>query len=197
MRKGLLAVWVLLPVGAWAYHEGPGQDALALDDAAALLEKAHAAALEGDWAVAVESYGEALASLPAERQAELRRIRLERAKAQMLAHQLPAAHADLAALVSELQGDRNADVGVLAAARDALAQAQYYMTWLMRLEGRPREDWEPEIDGARQLYALLAEQAEAAGDEQAAARARADLESAVRLARMELKDLQGLPIPSQ
>jgi hypothetical protein len=71
------------------------------------------------------------------------------------------------------------------------------MTWLMRLEGSPRTEWEPEIQAARQNYKLLAEDALALGDTSATERGREDLESAIKLERMELKDLQGLPLPSQ
>jgi uncharacterized protein (DUF58 family) len=39
--------------------------------------------------------------------------------------------------------------------------------------------------------------ADAQGDEKAAGKHREDVESAVRLARMELSELQGLPLPSQ
>jgi hypothetical protein len=78
----------------------------------------------------------------------------------------------------------------------------------MRLEGAPREEWEPEIEASRQNYKLLAEDptskctsAGAAcdkGDEQVASvRAAENLESAIRLERMSLTDLQGLPLPSQ
>jgi hypothetical protein len=67
----------------------------------------------------------------------------------------------------------------------------------MRLEGYQREDWEPEIEAARQNFSLLAEQAEAGGDAAGARRHEEDLESAVRLARMDLAELQGLPLPSQ
>ena len=55
----------------------------------------------------------------------------------------------------------------------------------------------PEVEDARQNYKLLAEEAEKRGDKVAAARFREDLESSVRLARMELSDLQGFPLPSQ
>src|SRR6266545_4833947 len=55
------------------------------------------------------------------------------------------------------------------------ANAQYYMTWLMRLEGYAREDWEPEIEAARQNFSLLAEQAEAKGDAAAAKKHEEDL----------------------
>jgi hypothetical protein len=67
----------------------------------------------------------------------------------------------------------------------------------MRLEGAPREEWEPEIEGARQTYKLLAGQAEERGQDELGARLRQDLESAIRLARMDLTELQGLPLPSQ
>ena len=71
------------------------------------------------------------------------------------------------------------------------------MTWLLRLEGQPRERWEPEIDAAQQSYRLLAEQAEQDGDLNSLSLCQDDLESSVRLARMDIGELQGLPLPSQ
>ena len=197
MRKSLLVGWLLLPIGAWAYHEGPGQDRLVLDDAERCLRAADAAVAEEHWETAVAKYQEALSLLPAEPRRHVQQVRLELAKARMQASELPVARADLADLVAEMQAQTDADATVLAGARDALANSQYYMTWLMRLEGMPREKWEPEIEAARQTYALLAEQAQARGDDAAAHRHQQDLESSVRLARMELSDLQGLPLPSQ
>ncbi|HXG08633.1 MAG TPA: hypothetical protein VNK04_02495 [Gemmataceae bacterium] len=197
MRTLLLVGWLLVPVAIGAWHYGPGQERMLLDDVARILAQADRHAAEGEWALADEKYEEALRLLPPTRVAEGRRIRLERAKAQMLARKLPIAHQDLKGLVEEMQDDPAADPKVLAEARSALANSQYYMTWLMRLEGQPREVWEPEIEAARQTYRLLAEQAEATGDADAAKRYREDLESSIRLARMELSDLQGLPLPSQ
>jgi hypothetical protein len=98
--------------------------------------------------------------------------------------------------MDELQEDPGADPAVLAEARSTLANAQYYMTWLMRLEGEPRDVWEPEIEAARQNYRLLAEQADRQGNSQRARKCQEDLEAAVRLARMDLGELQGLPLPS-
>jgi hypothetical protein len=197
MRTFVLAGWLLVPLAAVAWHYGPGQDLLRLDDATHLLDKARRHAADQEWVDAAKKYDEALKLLPPEKGAEARAVRVERAKAQMLARQLPEAHADLAGLVDEMTGDPAADPKVLADARSALANAQYYMTWLMRLEGQPRDVWEPEVEAARQAYRLLAEQAVTAGDAAAARKNREDLESAVRLARMDLSDLQGLPLPSQ
>ncbi|MDP6423501.1 MAG: hypothetical protein QGG14_02070 [Planctomycetota bacterium] len=197
MRRLILCIWLVVPVAAWTYHEGPGQDKMALDDAAAALREAQQWVAAEDWATAIERFEDALKLLPKTHLKEARRIRLERDKAQMLSSKLPQAHADLLQLVDELATDPGSDKKVLDEARETLANAQYYLTWLMRLEGQPREKWEPQIEAARQSYRLLAEKAEKNGDKTAAKRSTEDLESAIRLARMDLKDLQGLPLPSQ
>lgn len=198
IRILLLTAWLLLGVAAAVAHWfGPGVEGRKLDAAAAHVRAAEAAAAEKDYAGAVEKYQEALKALPEGRAAESRKIRLEKAKAQMLARQLPEAAGDLRSLVDELSADSAADPKLLADARAAQANSQYYMTWLMRLEGMSRDEWEPEVESARQTFKLLAEDAEKRGDAAAAAKFREDLESSVRLARMELSDLQGLPLPSQ
>lgn len=197
LRILLLTGWLLVPVIGLAWHMGPGQDQKALDEAAKHIRAAEAAAAIEDYTLAVDEYAAALKALPAGRTAEGRKLRLERAKAQMLARQLPQAHGDLKTLVDELTADSSADAMVLAEARSTLANSQYYMTWLMRLEGLGPESWEPEIEAARQAYRLLAEDARKRGDEGAAKRHAEDLESTIRLARLDLGELQGLPLPSQ
>jgi len=211
MRKLLIFVWFLLPFGAAAYHYGPGQEALRADGAARAVARAETAARaardvalrEGDdaaralWTDAEAAYAEALEALPPDRTREARAIRLERDKARMFISQLPEARHDLAELVDELASDRHADPKLVADAQSALANAQYYTTWLMRLEGAPREEWESEIEAARQNYKLVAEQVSGAHDPKLAAESRENLESAIRLERAELTDLQGLPLPSQ
>lgn len=211
MRNALVFAWVLVPVAAGAYHFGPGQDRVRADRAARALERAGEAARtarevsekEGDaaarswWAAAEEAYAEAIDLLPTERVAESRALRLERAKAAMFVSKLPEARRDLEVLVEEVASDPEGDERVLAAAREALANAQYYMTWLLRLEGATREEWEPEIESSRQNYRLLAERSEGSGDREAASKQRENLESAIRLARMDLSELQGIPLPSQ
>jgi tetratricopeptide (TPR) repeat protein len=167
-----------------------------LDQVSKLLTSADKYAADGEYAAAIELYDEALKLLPAEHKSQNRRIRLEKAKAQMMVSELPTAHADLKLLCEELQADKS-DEKLLSEVRSTRAQAEYYTTWLMRLEGLPQDDWEPEIESARQTYRLLAEQAEAKGDSKAAQKNREDLESAIRLARMDLSDLQGLAIPCQ
>jgi hypothetical protein len=196
MRILLIVAWLMVPVGVAIWHYGPGQEQVQLDAVARLISAGDRGAAAGDWVTAMESYDEALKNLPPSRVSEGRRLRLLRAKAQMHAHQLPAASSELETLVEELKTD-SADPQLLSEARQALANSQYYMTWLMRLEGLPAEAWEPEIESARQNYRLLAEQAAGRGDEAGLRRNQEDLEATIRLARMELGELQGLPLPSQ
>ena len=101
------------------------------------------------------------------------------------------------ALAQKLLEDKEANPGLVADARTALANSQYYITWLMRLEGRPEEDWQPEITSSQQIYRLLAKQAEEGDDLEMIKIRKSDIESAVKLARMDIGELQGLPLPSQ
>ncbi|MEM8709343.1 MAG: hypothetical protein AAGG01_00210 [Planctomycetota bacterium] len=206
MRKFLIGLWLLLPVAAWAYHEGPGQERMKLEATDAELALAKAAAEDGDWKAAIEHYEAAAKELPAlntpERLAASRRIRLSAAKAKLQNSQLVAARREIKDLVKELGEDPNAESdetthALLNEAREAHANAQYYWTWLMRLEGAPRVEWEPEVEVARQTYRLLAEEAEARGEMKQSFSHKEDLEAAVKLARLDLEELQGLPLPSQ
>ncbi|VTR95175.1 Uncharacterized protein OS=Isosphaera pallida (strain ATCC 43644 / DSM 9630 / IS1B) GN=Isop_3572 PE=4 SV=1 [Gemmata massiliana] len=198
IRILLLTGWMLLGLGAAVAHWfGPGVDGRKFDAVALHVSAAEKAAAAEDYTEAVEEYDAALKELPEGRTAEGRKLRLEKAKAQMLAQQLTEAHDDLRALVDEMSADLAADAKVLADARSAQANSQYYSTWLMRLEGLGRDEWEPEIESARQTYRLLVEGATKRGDTAAAAKHREDLEASIRLARMELSELQGLNLPKQ
>lgn len=210
MRKLALLLWLLLPVGAAAYHYGPGQEHLrtdaSADAAASAREAARTArelqAAEGDaaakshWAQAEAAYTEALNALPGGHVEQGRRLRLERAMAMMQVSKLPDARRELLGLVDELEADPTVDPDLLADARTTLGNAQYYTTWLLRLEGEPRDVWEPEIEAARQNYKLVAARAEQAGQADRARSEGENLEAALKLARMELTELQGLPLPS-
>jgi hypothetical protein len=198
LRILLLTGWLVLPAVGFFWHvSAGGHEQRTLDVVAGHIAAAEQAVAKEDYAAAVTAYEAALRELPKSRVAEGRKLRLEKAKAQMLARQLPEAHADLKGLVDELTADPAADPKLLAEARSTLANSQYYITWLMRLEGMSPGEWEPEIEAARQAYKLLAEDAEKRGDAPAAKKHREDLESAIRLARMDLGELQGLPLPSQ
>src|SRR5262249_39659009 len=145
MRTFGLLAWLMLPVLVGAYHYGPGQEKLRLDDVSRTLAEADALAAREQWSGALSRYEQALSLLPAGRVDEARRIKLQRAKVQMQDRQLPEASAVLKELVDQLESDKAADSKLRDDARAALASSQYYMTWLMRLEGLSAEEWEPEI----------------------------------------------------
>ena len=197
MRKLLLLSWLCLPVAGWAYHQGPGQDQLQLDKVDAALLDATKELDGGSHDAAIQRYKDALKELPEERTSEARRIRVAMNKLRIKHRQLVEAQEDLAELVEEMTADPKAEVEVLREARQAYGNAQYYITYLMRLENYTRKEWEPQAEIARQMFRHLAEDADQRQDAEFAQRCREDLEATVRLERMELQDLQALPLPSQ
>lgn len=191
--------WLLLGLLGVFYHNGPGKNSLQLDDASQHIAHAEEAAQAGDWAQVDLEYSAALQSLPSDRVAEQQRIGIERANAQMQINQLPEAWTAMQALVGELgeQPEAERDPELYADAKQALATSQFYLTWLMRLEGRPRDDWEPEVESARQIYKQLAEDATDQGNGEEAQKYAENLEASIRLARMDLGELQGRSLPKQ
>lgn len=197
MRILLIVGWLFAGLGGAIYHFGPGQEYLEIDRVDQVLTEARYSVEKEDWSKAVTLFDEVLAELPGEKVAEARSLTLEKAKSQMMAAELPAARATLETLLSDVRQDETADKHFVADVQSTLANSQYYMTWLMRLEGLPEEEWKPEIEAARQHYTQLTVDAEELGDGELLKRSLEDLESSVRLARMDISELQGLPLPSQ
>ncbi len=197
MKILILTLWCLVPLGLVAFHYGPGQKGVALDHAGDHLVTGIALMKSEKWEDAIEAYEKALASLPKDRTTDNAKIRLEIAKARMQSGHLPQAREELDVLAKELEADRSADPKVRDEALATLASSRFYMTYLMKLEGLPESDWEPEIEAARQERKLLVQRATDAGDSHAAAAHADDLESAIRLARMDPAELYGKAIPTQ
>ena len=197
MKILILTLWCLVPLGLLAFHYGPGREQMTLDATASTLEQAKAKAGSEDWKAAIAAYEQSLAQLPKDRVEEARRIRLELAKARMESDELPKAREELAALAEELAQDPKAHAGLRDETLATLATSRFYMTYLMKLEGLPDSEWEPEIEAARQERKLLVQRATESGDEKGAAKHADDLESAIRLARMEPEELYGKAIPKQ
>lgn len=194
MKIALTTLWLLIPLAFAAWHFGPGQSHLELDDAQAFITKAESALAEDNYSDAIKNWEAAMGQLPKEEVTLGRRLELEIAKAKMLDQKLPEAREELAALMVVLDEDPHADPELRDETRSALANSRYYMTYLMKLEGLPDAEWEPEIEAARQEYKLLAE---SAIDSSLAKTSADDLEAAIRLARIDPAELHGLPIPSQ
>ena len=197
MKKWILSLWLVIPAVAIAYHYGPGQRGLLMDEAGLMVAAVNHYTLEEDWSKTIELCEKTLESLPEDEVQLRRRVVLERAKAQMMASQLPNARNALISLMDEVAPDADESDSFKNEVRQSLANSEFYMTWLMRLEGLPRSEWEPHVESARQHYKRLAENAVNDGESEEAIQHRKDLESTVRLARMDLGELQGLPLPSQ
>lgn len=194
MKKKLLAaLWCVVPVLVLAFHFGPGQRLAARDQAAAHLAAARAAERTGDWSAATEAYAAALAALPDGDAATRVPLTVAHAKARMFIGELPEAMIELENLLGELQRTA-APAALQDEVRAEAATAQYYVAWLMRLEGAATDEWLPETEQARQHFRLLAEQA---GETEAGRRHQENLEHVIRLARMDLTELQALPLPKQ
>ena len=195
MRKLFIFIWLLVPLGAAAYHFGPGQQKIKIDQTDQHIGLAENHLINGEFSEAVIEFDQALSLLPKENISTANRLRLEKAKAQMQCSQLPEAYKDLLSMLSAL--DENTEPQLAADTKSTLANAQYYITWLMRLEGHSREIWEPVIESSRQNYYAAAEFAKSEGNQQSADKLVENLEASIKLARIDLDELQGLPLPNQ
>lgn len=201
MRVFLISAWLFVGMAGLIFHLGPGRELEKQDQVNHVLTQAKLDVSQQRWDQAIDHYSQALDILPTQQKATAYRLRLEKSKAQMMASQLPEARLALESLLSEIENDvelPEADrSSITQDTRQSLASSQYYVTWLMRLEGLGREEWEPEIEASRQHYRLLVEQAEQNGDTELLQQRKEDLEASIRLARMDLSELQALPLPSQ
>jgi hypothetical protein len=197
MKAALISLWLFVGLAGLIFHLGPGQELRNYDTVNQQVEQARTQVSHEKYSEALTSFDQAMAAIPEERTDLNRQLRLEKAKTQMLDKQLPEARLALESLMDELMQENLGDSSLGQQTREALANAQYYVTWLMRLEGAPREEWESEIEASRQNYRLLAERAERIGDALEIKRRTEDVEAAVRLARLDLSQLQALPLPCQ
>ena len=192
MRKFLAVLWLMIPIALVAYHFGPGQVKLARDRASRHIATARAAESRDDWRAAEAAYREALASLP-EIDVDARlATRLAHAKTRPYLGQLPEAMADVESILDDALRDSR-DGALQEEIRAAAGQMHYHVAWLMRLEGAEPEEWTEETEAARQHFRLLSEKSNH-GDREGHQK---NLEATIRLARMDLSELKGLPLPKE
>ncbi len=197
MKKTMLCIWLSLPVFGFLYHMTAGEAHGRMDQLGSHLRMGRRLAAHELWQPAISQFDHATALVPADDATLQTRLRLEKAIAGIEGAGLPESAADLKKMLTEITAaDSSPGIRSLEhPVRESLARSQYYLTWLMRLEGISQEDWMPEIESARQNYRLLAERAAADGDKTAEKRQLENLECAIRLQHLSLDDLQGLAIP--
>lgn len=192
MRRTILIIlWLLVPAMLLAYHYGPGQARAAADKAARAMAEARSLEEREDWSSAVERWDEALALVPETAVETRTRVRLAHARARMHSGELPEAIDDLEKLLADADGPASA--ALTDDIRSTLAAANYYAAWLMRLEGAPAEEWQLPVESARMHFRLLAEAKTGAPESMASF--QKNLEATIRLAQMDLSELEGLPLP--
>ena len=195
MKKNLfILLWALAPVALLAYHYGPGQAGLAREEAKASIRAALDFEAKKQWRQAIDAYNAALATLPDTETAKRQQLQLARANARIYVGELPEAMLAMEHLLDETA--KGSDSKLESKVRSSLASAQYYTGWLMRLELAEKEEWKEPLEKARQNFRLLAEQTDKT-DAKASEDHQKNLEAVVRLARMDLSEVQALPLPKK
>src|SRR5688500_17743859 len=196
MRKLLAVLWLLVPVALIAYHYGPGQLKLQRDRAARQLSLARQAEAREDFKAAFDAYGRALHELPdVDKDARLL-TRLSQAKTRMYFGELPEAMEDVENLLADATTDTS-NRAIHDQIRSTAGSMHYYVAWNMRLEGAETAEWTEQTEAARQHFRMLSEGSIERGDAKAAVGHEQNLEATIRLARMDLSELKGLPIPKE
>ena len=176
-KKYLVLVWLLVPVALLSYHYGPGREALAWQEAAALRAQARAAEAAGHWELAAKTYGQALGAVPASYgpssngpasevaarvdpgEAALARdqLRLAQLRAQFQLGDLAQSLADLEQFVKHVETVHGLDSPLTFDAHDMLGRVHYHAMVALRLESAEKELWMKEWELARQNFRFLAE----------------------------------------
>jgi len=201
MAKALVFVawFLLLPLMLVYQWYGPGEKQIEIDKVGQEVRNAQRELDNENWKEASEKLTAVISKMPKEKVHEIYRLRLEKNKALMKASGLPKAHRDLTEMVEELTekvGDSptKKQKELLADSKFALANANFFMTWLARREGHARDVWLPYAETARQTFTELEENATNGVEKKLYSE---ELEKTIRLSRLDLKQLLGLPIPNQ
>ncbi len=143
-----------------------GKDDPALNEAAKLAGQAEDAAyaVAGErWQRTADELGQAQDLIEASDPDLRNRVRLARARALVRAGDVGGGADDLESLLETLGETGQADSALGLEAREELATALYYGARLLRLAGKPGEQWREVSGRARQNFRYLAQQARAAG----------------------------------
>lgn len=197
MKKYFVLLWLLLPLPVLVLHFGRGQQWLAKDQAAELVEQAVEAEKREDWKRADELYREASA-LVAKDDPQMR-LRFELAQIRNRYRMGDAVAAiDMSEQILRDPGMATMPSEFKDEARDLAGRIHYFAAWVMRLEGARRELWMEEAELARQNFRLLAESSGPADPAAAKTPGRQEnLESAVQLQRLSLTELMARPLPKE
>jgi len=160
IRKTLILLWMLFPVGVAAYHfnEGPKQ---------VMRERAHARLVEirklervdePDWPDIITKYSELVQELPPDEDPlVIYEIQLAVCEARLEMLDLDLAIEDLTRLLQETAAAYGENAPITRGVREQLGKAHYYATWVLKTNGAAETEWRPFAERARQLFRYLAE----------------------------------------
>lgn len=165
--------------------------AAAAGAAGAAEETAYAVAAEA-WRAAAEAYGKAQEALPASDVALARRVRVSKASALIRAGQIGTGVQDLQDMLDAAADAGEKEDDVARAAREEMAAGYYYGARLMRLAGKPAQEWRQVSGIARQNFRYLAE---SSPNQAEAKHLTNNLELVLNLEQSSVEDLQGKAQP--
>jgi hypothetical protein len=160
IKKTLVLLWMLFPVGVAAYHfnEGPRQMARERAHARLLEIRQLAKAQEPDWDDIIRRYHELTVELPPDEDPLVfYQIRLAICEARLEMLDLATAIDDLTRLLQEAATVYGENAPITRGVREQLGKAHYHATWVLKTSGAPEEQWRPFAERARQLFRYLAE----------------------------------------
>lgn len=160
IRKTMILLWMLFPVGAAAYHFNYGPKHEARERAYRRLCEIQAMEQvdEPEYAKIIEQYHLLSEDLPPDEEEMVRcQIRLAVCRARMEMLDLDKAVDELTRLLQETAALYGENARMTRAVREQLGKAFYYATWVLKTNNVPEDEWRPYAERSRQLFRFLAE----------------------------------------
>lgn len=183
IRKTLILLWMLFPVGVAAYHFNEGPKQVAREQAHVRLMEIRQLAEqeEPDWEEIILRYNALSVELPPDEDPTVfYQIRLATCEARLEMLDLSTAIEDLTRLLQETAAIYGENAPLTRAVREQLGKAHYYATWVLKTSGASEEEWRPFAERARQLFRYLAEFKDPEELQQYEDRARREFEKATQ-----------------
>lgn len=160
MKKTLILLWMLFPVGVAAYHfnAGPKQMLRAQAYQRLLQIRQLEQQAEPDWQEILEQYDRLVEDLPVDENPRVfHEIRLAKCQARLEMLDLAGAIEELTHLLQEAAAAYGENARLTRGVRETLGKAHYYATWVLKMNGAAEDEWRPFAERARQLFRYLAE----------------------------------------
>ncbi len=160
MKKWLVLLWLLVPVGLATYHYDHGPKRIREEKAHVFLQDIQRMERQKDpdWENIITNY-DLLAGMLT-RDADplmLREIRLAKVSARLESLDLAKAIDDLDVLLPEVADAYGDNASITRATREAMGKAQYLAAWTLKSALSPEKEWLPYAERARQSFRYLAE----------------------------------------